>query len=176
MTLKSSYAGEPEIIPPGQPLRRERPGGATLTDANLDQLAHVLDDIFRLPGTRIRFGLDAIVGLVPAVGDMLSSIAGFVIIFAAWQRRLPRVTVARMVANTALDTAMGSIPFLGDLLDVAWKANRRNYELLHRSSADYGRAQTWRDWLFFVLLLVAVAALVALPFAVLVWIVTTLRR
>src|SRR3954462_3690403 len=150
---------EPEIMPP-------RRGGSTLTDENLDHLATLLDELFRIPGTQLRFGLDAIVGLVPAIGDMVTAIASFVIVFAAWQRRLPRVTIARMVANVAVDTVVGSIPFLGDLFDVAWKANRMNMRLLQRDSRQ-SHPQTWRDWLFLLLIGLVLLGLALVPFVVL---------
>ena len=151
---------EPEVIPP------RRPGTDTLTDENLEHLAALLDDIFRLPGTQIRFGLDAIVGLVPAVGDVLTSLASSLIVFAAWRRRLPRITIARMVANIAIDTIVGSIPVAGDLFDVAWKANRMNMRLLQRDG-QRSHPQTWRDWAFLALLFLVLAGLALLPFVVL---------
>src|SRR3954468_2348109 len=116
-------AAQPEILPPLRPRQRG------LTDEQLDQLAGVLDDIFQIPGTRIRFGLDPIVGLVPGVGDMISGLLSFLIVFAAWQRGLPRVTIMRMVVNIGVDSLVGSIPIVGDLFDTLWKANRMNYNL-----------------------------------------------
>src|SRR5437588_7010539 len=107
---------EPEILPPRRPPR----GG--LTDEQLDHLAGVLDDIFQIPGTNIRFGLDPIVGLVPGLGDIISGFLSFLIVFAAWQRRLPKIAIMRMVVNIGIDTLVGSIPILGDAFDTAWKA------------------------------------------------------
>ena len=168
---------EPEIIPPSSPLpggRVRRAGADTLTDENLEHLAALLDDVFRIPGTRLRFGLDAIIGLVPGIGDMLSSEASFIIIFAAWQRGLPQVTIARMVANVALDTVVGAMPLLGDLFDVVWKANRMNMRLLQRD-AERRHRQTWRDWLFLLLIALVLLGLALLPIVVLFWIVRLLR-
>jgi len=169
---------EPEVLPPEDRVRRapRRAGSTgTLTDENLEHLAALLDDIFRIPGTNLRFGLDAVAGLIPAAGDMLSSLASFVIIFAAWQRGLPSVTVARMVANVAIDAIVGAMPFVGDLFDLAWKANRRNMRLLQR---DSGRRhpQTWRDWLVLAALALVLLGLALLPFAVLYGIVRMLRQ
>src|SRR4051794_13289412 len=118
--------GEPQVLPPLRPQ-------SGLSDESLEIVASLLDDFFRIPGTSIRFGLDPLIGLIPGLGDALSGFASFLIVFAAWQRRLPRVTIARMVANIGLDTLVGSIPFLGDAFDAAWKSNRRNVELLKRS-------------------------------------------
>src|SRR6202022_49171 len=72
------------------------------TDEHLDTIASVLDDIFRIPGTHIRFGLDAIIGWIPGIGDAAAGIASFLIIFAAWRRGTPGVTLTRMVANVVL--------------------------------------------------------------------------
>jgi hypothetical protein len=166
---------EPEVLPPSGRIRPGAAGGSTLTDENLEHLAGLLDDVFRIPGTRLRFGLDAIVGLIPGVGDMLSSMASFVIIFAAWKRGLPNVTIARMVANVALDTVVGAMPFVGDLFDVVWKANRMNMRLLQRDSQVRHR-QTWRDWLVLAGVTLVLLGLALLPFVVLYWILWMLRQ
>ena len=144
---------EPEIIPP----RRAPVRG--LTDEQLDHLAGVLDDIFQIPGTSIRFGLDPIVGLVPGLGDIITGLLSFLIVFAAWQRGLPRVTIMRMVANIGVDTVTGTIPIVGDLFDMMWKSNRMNYNLLVRYRGGTRKGLVARDWLFFLLLLFCAAAL-----------------
>src|SRR5437588_12806542 len=117
---------EPEILSPRRPPTRG------LSDEQLNHLAGVLDDIFHIPGTKIRFGLDPIVGLVPGLGDIITGLLSFLIVFAAWQRGLPRIAISRMVANIAIDTLLGSIPILGDVFDTVWKSNRMNYNLLVR--------------------------------------------
>ncbi|AFL86780.1 hypothetical protein Terro_0435 [Terriglobus roseus DSM 18391] len=119
---------EPEILRP-----RMRAGSELFSDRNLDLLSHVLDDFLRIPGTQIRFGLDGIIGLIPGVGDIIGAMASWIIILAAWLRGVPRVTLARMLANVAIETIVGTIPLLGDAFDVAWKANRKNFALLERS-------------------------------------------
>ncbi len=158
---------EPEIIPPGRSSSSTLRG---MNNENLDQLARVLDDIFQIPGTNIRFGLDAIIGLIPGVGDLVTGMASFLIIFAAWERGLPRVTLARMVANVAIDTLVGSMPLVGDIFDAAWKANRKNYNLLLRVEQQPGRKATVQDWLFLALMLLAIAALVALPILIIIFV------
>ncbi len=119
---------EPEILRP-----RFARGGDLFSDRNLDLLSHLLDDFLRIPGTQIRFGLDGIIGLIPGIGDVLGAMASWIIILAAWLRGVPRITLARMLANVAIETIIGTIPILGDAFDIAWKANRRNYALLERS-------------------------------------------
>jgi hypothetical protein len=163
---------EPEIIPPGRESAKQQLRG--MSNENLDQLARVLDDIFQIPGTSIRFGLDAIIGLVPGVGDLVTGVASFLIVFSAWERGLPRVTLARMVANIAIDTLVGSMPIFGDVFDAAWKANRKNYNLLLRADQVPTRKATLQDWFFLILLLLAIAALVALPILILIFVYRTL--
>jgi hypothetical protein len=161
---------EPEIISPSRhPVRG-------LTDEQLDHLAAVLDDIFQIPGTKIRFGLDPIVGLVPGLGDVISAVLSFLFVFAAWKRGLPRITIFRMVANIAIDTLIGAIPILGDMFDAAWKSNRMNYNLLVRYRAGVEPKHVVRDWLFLVFLLVCAAALVVVPIVVLIGLYHLLRR
>jgi hypothetical protein len=154
---------EPEILPP-----RDRGKHSTLSDEHLNQLATLLDDVFEIPGTGIRFGLDAILGLVPGIGDLLTGIASLLLLYAAWQRQLPRVTMWRMLANIAIDTVLGAIPFAGDVFDVAWKSNRKNYKLPARSSAAEAQRQTWKDWLFLIALLLLVLLIISVPIAVIV--------
>src|SRR3954470_289239 len=101
---------EPEILPP----RRGKNLPAGISDEQLNQLASLLDDIFNIPGTRIRFGLDALIGLIPGLGDLITGAMSFLIMYGAWQRGLPRVTLARMLANIGIDTIVGTIPILGD--------------------------------------------------------------
>ena len=90
----------------------------------------LLDSEFKVPGTNIRFGLDPVIGLVPVVGDAVSLGAASYIVYEGVQMGLPTHKVARMVFNVGLDFALGSIPLLGDLFDVAFKANARNMNIL----------------------------------------------
>jgi hypothetical protein len=159
----------PEFLPPGTTLRQR--GARIFDDENLDLLSHVLDDWFRIPGTSIRFGIDGIVGLIPGVGDLLGGLASTIIVVAAWFRGVPTVTVARMVANVAIEVFVGAIPFLGDVFDIAWKANRRNYKLLAGSLAATPR-NTAGDWLFFAAIGLGVLALSMLPFLLMSWLIS----
>lgn len=101
---------------------------ADLKRAN--RAARLLDDVFTLPGTRIRFGWDAIVGLVPGVGELLGSIFSLFIVHEALQAGVPTSVVVRMAMNLGLDALIGAVPVLGDIFDVVFKANRRNARLL----------------------------------------------
>lgn len=159
---------EPEILSPPKVPRG-------LTDEQLDHLASVLDDIFHIPGTKIRFGLDPIVGLVPGLGDIITGLLSFLIVFAAWQRGLPHIALSRMVANIAIDTLLGAIPILGDVFDTVWKSNRMNYNLLVRYRGGVRQGLVTRDWLFFLVLLIGIAAVVLLPIAIVVGLYHLLR-
>ena len=98
----------------------------------LRRWAVVLDSLFRVPGTSIRFGLDALVGLIPGIGDIASPVYTSLILLEGVRRRVPMVVQARMVLNAAIDMGVGLVPLLGDIVDVAWKANLRNLALLER--------------------------------------------
>ncbi len=160
-----------EVLPAAGVWQPSRLGsaGRLFSNENLDHLAHLLDDCFRVPGTDIRFGLDGIIGLVPAIGDVIAGLASCILIFAAWVRGVPYVTLARMVVNLGLDVIIGAVPFLGDAFDIAWKANRRNYKLLIRH-IEHPRRYTWRDWVFLLTLTTAVAGIFIVPLLVLAWI------
>jgi hypothetical protein len=98
----------------------------------LRNLARLLDSALRIPGTRIRFGLDALIGLVPGIGDAIGALFSAYIIYQAARLGVPRTTLVRMLANVGLDTIVGEIPLLGDLFDVGWKSNIRNLGLLEQ--------------------------------------------
>src|SRR5580704_7889392 len=120
--------------PPGTSGAKDRwnRGAWLFRDETLQRLEVLLDEAFRVPGTQIRFGIDGIVGLVPGLGDVLAGLLSLIIPVAAWIRGVPYVTLARMAANLSIGVLVGTIPIFGDIFDIAWKANRRNYRLLSR--------------------------------------------
>jgi hypothetical protein len=158
------FTAKPEVLSP-----RLKRGRRAFDDESLDLLAHVLDDFIRIPGTSIRFGLDGIVGFIPGIGDLMGGIASCIIIVAAWVRGVSYVTVARMVANVAIEVVVGSIPVLGDMFDIAWRANRRNYALL-TSSVEQPRKHTLQSWFFLGGVCLVLAGLVLLPLLLLTWV------
>ncbi len=131
-----------EIFPPGTKIPGESAveflSGLTSRmshEERLEQvrwLAGLMDDRYVVPGTRVRFGWDSILGLFPGLGDALTSIISLLIVHHAWQTGASPFTLARMIGNVAADFLLGSIPFVGDLFDVAFKANRRNARLLEQ--------------------------------------------
>lgn len=103
--------------------------------ARVRSVARVLDAAVRIPGTDIRFGLDSILGLVPALGDVSGAVLSGYIIIASARLGVPPSVVVRMILNVAVDTGLGAVPVIGDVFDVAWRANIRNAELLEKHAA-----------------------------------------
>ena len=96
------------------------------------RLAVLLDSQFRLPGTNIRFGLDSLLGLIPGVGDTITAVFAGYIIVEAFRLGVPRNIIVKMVGNIVLDWLIGSIPLIGDLFDIGFKANIRNIRLIEK--------------------------------------------
>lgn len=98
--------------------------------ARLERLARFLDTAIAIPGTRIRFGADTVIGLVPGVGDVITTLTSAYLIYEAHRLGVPRHLLARMIGNVAFDAVIGVVPVLGDVADVFWRANTRNIRLL----------------------------------------------
>jgi hypothetical protein len=150
-------------------------GAWIFRDQTLQRIEILLDEAFRVPGTSIRFGLDGIVGLVPGLGDVVAGLLSLIIPVAAWIRGVPYVTLVRMAANIAIGVLVGSIPLFGDIFDIAWKANRRNYLLMRRHLGE-PRRHTWRDWTFLVLLAASLGTIFAIPVLLVVWVLAWLIK
>ena len=124
-------------------------------------LAQLLDNAIQIPGTRWRFGFDAIVGLIPVAGDLIGGLLSGYIILEAARAEVPTLTLARMLANVGIDTLVGSVPALGDLFDAAWKANMKNVALLERHlAASAAPAREERSVVGATLLAVVVVVLI----------------
>jgi hypothetical protein len=106
----------------------------------LDMLATAFDTAFLVPGTQIRFGVESLLRLVPGIGDVAASALSIYLLYEAYQLGVPRLLFARMVANVALEGAMGAVPVAGDAFDVLFRANRRNVALLRAHFARRGYA------------------------------------
>ena len=161
------------MFEPPQPSDRWDRGAGLFRDRTLHGLEILLDEAFVIPGTGIRFGIDGIIGLVPGLGDVLAGLLSLVIPLAAWIRGVPYVTLARMAANLGIGVLVGSVPLFGDIFDILWKANRRNYRLLCRHLGA-PRRHTGRDWAFLLLLAAALALVFAIPVALVVWLLVWL--
>jgi hypothetical protein len=150
-------------------------GAWLFRDRTLHGLEILLDEAFVIPGTGIRFGIDGIVGLVPGLGDVLAGLLSLIIPLAAWIRGVPYVTLVRMAVNLGIGVLVGSIPIVGDIFDIAWKANRRNYLLLTRHLGE-PRRHTGRDWAFLLMLAGGLALVFAIPVALVVWLLIWLSQ
>jgi hypothetical protein len=121
-----------------------------------------MDRLFAIPGTRLRLGLNTVLLLVPGLGDIIPSLASFLILIVGLNHyRVPRIVAARMVLNAALDAALGWIPILGDLFDLFFKADTRNVRLLreYAGQGELGPRAAWQHWVFVVGVLLFFAVL-----------------
>ena len=151
-------------------MARAVPGNPETLDA-LRRWAVLLDSAFRIPGTGIRFGLDAIVGLIPGLGDISTPVFAALVLLQAVRMRLPVVVQARMVLNAAFDMVVGLVPILGDLVDIGWKANLRNLALLERHARP-GVLPARGDYVFVTICLAALALIAITPVLLLAWVLS----
>ena len=144
------------------PLRRDTTHQPATVDKGLERLAWLMDDLFKIPVVGGSFGLDALIGLIPGLGDTATSLVSFYILASAVRYRVPKITLLRMGLNIGLDYVVGSLPFLGDIADAWWKSNQKNLDLLRRRatvSAEEAREGRLSDWVFVGGIIVALAAL-----------------
>jgi hypothetical protein len=121
-------------------------------EKGLDNLAFYLDDLFRIPVVGWRFGLDAIIGLIPNVGDTITSLASFYILLAGVRYGVPKITLLRMALNIGIDYVLGSIPVVGDAFDFFWKSNDMNMKLIRQRATGKGKGTT-SDYVFIFILM-----------------------
>ncbi|HMU34798.1 MAG TPA: DUF4112 domain-containing protein [Pyrinomonadaceae bacterium] len=145
-------------------------------EESLDNLSRYLDGLFRIPGTGWRFGLDALIGLIPNIGDTLTFLPSMYILFSGVRYGVPKITLLRMALNIAIDYLVGMIPFLGDAFDFVWKSNKKNMDLIRTRATGRGKG-TRSDYLFIfgligTLLLLLVASIVASGL-ILFWVLTS---
>ena len=137
-----------------------------------------MDNAFQIPGTQFRIGLDAIVGIIPGIGDAIGAVFSAFIVFQAARLGVSRATLARMMGNVVLDTVIGEIPLLGDLFDAGWKANTKNMALLEAHldrPAATGRSSRKMLVLLGAGLLVLLAGVIALGVLVAKLVVVQMR-
>jgi hypothetical protein len=124
-------------------------------ERELEVLSQIMDNQFRIPVLGWRFGLNAVIDLVPQVGDVATTIVALYVLISAVRYRVPKITLLRMGTNIAIYFLMGLLPFIGDLFGAWWKPNIRNINLLRRratvSAADARKGRT-SDWLFVALI------------------------
>lgn len=135
--------------------------------ARLDGRARVLDSQFRVPFTRIRFGLDPLIGLLPGVGDLIGMVLSLHLIIEAIRIGAGPLTVVRMLGNVLVETVVGVIPLVGDAFDVYWKANTRNMVILRSFLRKKLEPQDpRRTWVSYGLLFILAALITVLTFLV----------
>lgn len=139
-----------EVYRPGEPLPAR--------DAWIERLAYVMDGA--IPIGRWSIGLDPLLGLLPGIGDLIGALISMLIVMRAVQAGIPRIAVARMMTNIAIDTLVGAIPLFGDAFDFAFKANSKNLRI-YEQALYTGRAATTRHWGFFLALFGSAAAVFA---------------
>jgi hypothetical protein len=144
----------------------------------LDWLSLVMDRLFEIPGTRLRFGLNSILLLIPILGDVIPTLVSAIILAVGLSHhRVPRIVAARMMLNSMLDAAIGWVPIFGDLFDLWFKADTRNVRLLmqYAGSDATPPPSTWRHWLFvlgaLVSLLLVLTLVVVGAIALIHWLV-----
>ena len=128
--------------------------------------SHTLDKAFRVPGTKMRFGWDPIIGLIPGLGEISTGLFSLFLLLHAFRLRVPGIIKARMILNVLIDVVSGAIPFLGDVFDFVWKSNTRNLYLLEKHAGSGVKPGLW-DWLFVLGILAAVLAILVLPIIIL---------
>lgn len=138
---------------------------------SLRRWAVLLDSQFRVPGTNIRFGLDAIIGLIPGLGDISTPAFSALLLLQAARMRLPVVVAGRMVLNAAIDMVLGLVPILGDLVDIGWKANLRNLALLERHARP-GIPPARADYVFVIVCLALLAVIAIVPIVLVAWLLS----
>ncbi|MEJ7606203.1 MAG: DUF4112 domain-containing protein [Bryobacteraceae bacterium] len=140
-------------------------------DEIIERLAWVMDSSIPIGGG-YSIGLDPILGLFPGLGDLAGTLVGATIVVQAHRAGVPRATLLRMVANVGIDAVVGAVPLVGDLFDFAFKANTKNLQLYRASRA--GLHRTSRDQAFLALLILVLAAILAIPTLLIVWLVRTI--
>src|SRR3954467_11897053 len=148
-----------EVLPPEE--KRKREG----LEPIFKWIAFVMDDVLRVPGTRFRFGLDPLIGLIPGIGDTTSAlVSGFALIQAV-RLGVPKILVARMALNVLVNEVIGIVPVVGDAFSFWFKSNARNYDIIknHRLGANPPRRS---DWIFVIGILVVVFLIVCAGIAV----------
>ena len=158
-----------EVLPPEEKQKRAE------LEPLFRWLALLMDNLLQLPGTKFRFGLDPLLGLIPAVGDTGSAIISALALIAAARRGLPKILLARMGLNILINEAVGIVPVLGDAFSFWFKSNQRNYELLKSFTAAPSRA-TKSNWIFVGLVLFALGAILVVSLAFSFWLLYRLTQ
>jgi Domain of unknown function (DUF4112) len=174
---------EVEVIPPGgkippppspppmstsargeTPPRENVAGNPTgIDDPFIAFVSKLMDTVFVIPGTGIRFGFDPLIGLIPGIGDTATGLTSLLLIAQSARYGLPRIVLARMVLNVLLNSGVGAIPVAGDLFSLWFRSNVKNYELFRKHAGTAG-SSTKTDWFFVTMLIVGTLGFIAFVF------------
>ncbi len=138
---------EVEVLPPEGKARQSND-----PDPLIRLASSLLDTLFVIPGTHIRFGLEPIIGLIPILGDQATSLISAALLYRSVQHRLPKIALIRMALNILINGVVGMVPGLGDIFVLWYKPNIRNYKILQRY-AGQADGVTRGDWLFVSILI-----------------------
>ncbi|NJO09827.1 MAG: DUF4112 domain-containing protein [Leptolyngbyaceae cyanobacterium SL_1_1] len=156
-------------------LSQSRPLPQPLSPAQMDRLqrvrnlSRILDNSITLPGINYKIGLDPIIGLLPGGGDLLTGLMSVYVLVEAYRFGLPTATLSRMAFNILLEVVAGTVPTIGDLFDVVWKANARNVELLEQHLQQPQPTRRANQFFFVLIVALLIAAIIGVAtFAILV--------
>lgn len=155
-------------VRPRQVMTADQPHARKLS--RLRSLSHLLDNAIQIPGTQQRFGIDPLLGLIPGAGDVVAGCLSAYILIEAARMGVPRELLRKMGTNVLLEVGVGTVPLLGDLFDVTWKANARNVALLEEHLADDLRGEQVSPW-FVAAVVLAILLVVGLTAGLTIWLV-----
>jgi len=158
-----------ELLPPEEKEKR------AAVDPLFKWVALIMDNVLRVPGTNLRFGLDPLIGLLPGIGDTASAVVSAFALIQAARAGVPKILLARMAANVLINELIGIIPGIGDAFSFWFKSNARNYELLKRHAAAPHR-RTKSDWIFVIVVLGVLAVIVVTGIIVSLLVLVELQR
>ncbi len=138
---------EVEVLPPDG--KAKQPNDP---DPFINLISRIMDTLFVIPGTRIRFGLEPIIGLIPILGDQTTSLISAALLYRSVRHRLPKIALVRMALNILINGVVGIVPVVGDIFVLWYKPNIRNYKILQRY-AGQAEVVTQGDWLFVSILI-----------------------
>lgn len=158
-----------EILPPEE--KRKREGLEPL----FKWIAFIMDEVLRVPGTKLRFGLDPLIGLIPGIGDTSSALVSAFALIQAVRLGVPKILLGRMALNILVNEVVGVVPVVGDAFSFWFKSNARNYEIIknHRLGPSVARRS---DWLFVIGVLVVLVVVVMVGIAISFLILGALAR
>ena len=161
---------EVEVLPPEG--KTKQPGEL---DPFIKLVSRLLDTVFVIPGTRIRFGFEPLIGLIPILGDQVTALISAALLYRSVQHRLPKIALVRMALNILINAVVGMVPLVGDLFVLWYKPNIRNYKILQRFAGQTG-AVTTGDWMFVSILIGSTFFLIVVVTLVLIYATVTQFR